>query len=55
MPQHHSHDSRQLELFPVELMQPCDEHELGRLQRVAVTFDEGWRISEFEDRLGQRP
>lgn len=41
----------QLELFSDELLRPCLEHELGRLQRVATTFNEGWRISEVEERL----
>ena len=44
----------QLELFSDELLRRCNEHELGRLRRVATTFEEGWRISELEERLGVR-
>jgi len=44
----------QLELFSDEDLRRCDKHELRRLQRVATTFGEGWRISELEERLGFR-
>ena len=48
---HHPHDPLQPELFSEELLRPSLEHELAMLERTAVTFDEGWRISELDERL----
>ena len=50
-------DPRQLELFPQELMQSCDERELGRLEQGWSTgdFNHGWKAGAVEARLDGRP
>ena len=57
MTPHHSHDPRQLELFPPEILRPCLEHELGRLERTwkADDFNHGWKTAAVEAHLAGRP
>ena len=47
----------QLALFSDDLLRPCDEHELGRLQRgwKPDDFNHGWRAAAIEARLAGRP
>ena len=51
---HHDYDPRQLELFPPEILRPCDLHELGRLERTWATgdYNHGWNAAALEERLG---
>ena len=46
----------QLNLFPQELMQRSDEHELRRLERIwnPDDFSHGWRTATVEARLEGR-
>ena len=50
-------DPRQLELFPQELMQSCDERELERLQQGWSTkdFHHGWMTAAVDARTEGRP
>lgn len=47
-------DPLQPELFSEELLRPCLEHELGRLQRTWKTgdYNHGWNAAALEERLG---
>lgn len=51
---HHT-NSNQLELFPQELLRPCELHELERRRGLATAFDEGWDVAAREERLGVGP
>ena len=55
MSQHLFHDPLQPELFSEELLRPCLQHELDRLERnwKTIGFDGGWRAAVLQERLAR--
>lgn len=57
MPYYDDRTPLQPELFPEDVLRPCLEHELGRLERNWKTgdFDHGWTAATLEARLELAP